>query len=222
MCSNTILPYYTIWALAPQVIDTPFLLLILALSFIDGLLAKEPEDRLSMAQALEHEWLAGPSSQQSESQQSHRLGGDSEWAIQSFDDYNPYDDEQWAGPLTTSGTNLESAAALGSDESFSQPMGNLHINTPATRHNELDAKSATAPIEVDEPPSPPLTEEREHTKRKQPEPNTSTAFSSGSLSPIPNEEVGSTPSRTRRGGALVTPTRHSARTAGRPRKSMRI
>src|SRR5689334_20535367 len=116
-----------------------------AIGFISGLLAKEPEDRLSMAAALEHDWLAGPLSQHTESQHSARLGGDSQWAIQVFAD-DSFEPAQWTGPPTGSPMILESAGADASDESFSQPMGNLHINTPASRRYLAAAKSATAPL----------------------------------------------------------------------------
>jgi hypothetical protein len=122
---------------------------------------------MTMAQALNHEWLAGPSSQQTESQR-HGLGGDSVWEIESLDDdynygggsgdgiadadldghhYNGYtsgtgtgtgvdgDDrrQDWSRPMTASGTNLESGMGQSSSEDFSQPMHNLHLDTPSGR-----------------------------------------------------------------------------------------
>ncbi|WVQ93923.1 hypothetical protein IAU59_001001 [Kwoniella sp. CBS 9459] len=120
-----------------QAADTELLVRLgisdLAIDFISGLLAKDPSKRLSMAQALEHEWLAGPSSQRSESQ-AQPLGGDSVWSIESFDDIYRHADERnadggWSRPMTASGTNYESIAENGSED-FSQPMGNLHLNTP--------------------------------------------------------------------------------------------
>ncbi|WVF66302.1 hypothetical protein IAT40_001042 [Kwoniella sp. CBS 6097] len=126
-----------------QAADTELLVRLgisdLAIDFISGLLAKDPSKRLSMTQALEHEWLAGPSSQRSESQ-AQPLGGDSVWSIESFDDIYRHADERngngmaegggaWSRPMTASGTNYESIAENGSED-FSQPMGNLHLNTP--------------------------------------------------------------------------------------------
>ncbi|ORY22963.1 kinase-like domain-containing protein [Naematelia encephala] len=94
----------------------------LAIDFISRLLEKQPSSRMSMNEALDHEWLAGPSSQHSESQR-QVLGGDSMWDIQSFDQ-SPRDD-LWTRPMTVSGTNLESAFDLDSSESFSQPLEKL-------------------------------------------------------------------------------------------------
>jgi hypothetical protein len=211
-----------------------------AIGFISGLLAKEAEDRLSMAAALEHDWLAGPLSQHTESQHSARLGGDSQWAIQVFAD-DSFEPAQWTGPPAGSPMILESAEADASDESFSQPMGNLHINTPASRRYLAAAKSATAPLEADEsmsPPSPPLTEAEPDdggpgpgTKRKLPDDQPSAAFSSGSLSPPPMQIDGPKSKSTgggaevnkpRRGAAPLVAQRQSARMASRPRKSMKI
>jgi hypothetical protein len=104
-----------------------------------------------MPEALEHSWLAATSSVSGESQ-INRLGGDSVWEIESFEDRSEVDeeDERYVGPLTASGTgtNLESDAS----GSFSQPFDNLQLATPTKRPN-------------DTPPSPPLTAERD-TKRR--------------------------------------------------------
>jgi serine/threonine protein kinase len=135
------------------------------------LLEKNPEDRYSMAQALDHEWLAEPSSQITESQL-NRLGGDDVYDFESFsDDEIEHADEvrngngdesgdgDWTRPTTASATNFggDSIRAEGSHESFSQPMGNLCLETPGK-----------TPKDSDSSPS----------KRK-------TAFSSGSLTPPP-------------------------------------
>ncbi|TYJ58676.1 hypothetical protein B9479_000512 [Cryptococcus floricola] len=120
----------------------------LAIDFINRLLAKDPKERMTMKQALEHEWLAGPSSQSqfTESQQEHhRLGGDSTWHIKEFDDSSfesmPFGEaksEVWGKPPTVSGTRIESMGGRdeeevgeheGSDD-FSQPMTGLRLDTP--------------------------------------------------------------------------------------------
>ncbi|WVR03405.1 hypothetical protein IAU60_000396 [Kwoniella sp. DSM 27419] len=121
------------------------------------LLAKEPSQRMSMAAALDHEWLAGPSSQRSESQ-AQVLGGDSAWSIESFDED---DDDFYPGggtgfynrPMSASGTNFESVAGH-SSEDFSQPMGNLHLNTPSIRPTTRQIETTPA---NSIPPSPPST-----------------------------------------------------------------
>lgn len=94
-----------------------------------------------MEEAVHHDWLAGPSSQRSESQR-QKLGGDSMWSIESFegDSGSPGSEENvdhpWTRPTTISGTNLASALGGNSEESFSQPMGKLRINTPGMRPAE--------------------------------------------------------------------------------------
>jgi len=108
-----------------------------------------------MEQALDHEWLAGPLSQTSESQR-QKLGGDSMWSIESFDDdFPPEDgedaDRRWTRPGTVSGTNLESGVGGDSVESFSQPMGNLRIHTAGDRGATGIAAKSVFP--VDEPQS---------------------------------------------------------------------
>lgn len=107
-----------------------------AVDFISRLLEKDPSRRMTMAQALEHEWLAGPSSLPNESQ-SQALGGDSMWNIQSFDSID-FDDERsdidmeataWTRPQTVSMTNYGDSNHESGDESFSQPMEKLRIHT---------------------------------------------------------------------------------------------
>ncbi|OCF71335.1 CAMK protein kinase [Kwoniella mangroviensis CBS 8886] len=152
----------------------------LAIDFVSGLLAKDPRQRLTMRQALDHEWLSGPSSQISESQvpASQALGGDSVWSIESFDDQFPLDQNpnqdgyssdplngndanvdgstedigRWSRPMTASGTNYESLGEYGSEESFSQPMGNLHLNTPL-----IERRLPPTNMKDQLPSSPPLS-----------------------------------------------------------------
>lgn len=115
----------------------------LGVDFIGRLLEKDPSRRMTMAQALEHEWLAGPSSLPNESQ-SQALGGDSMWNIQSFDSIDFDDDRDdvdmeataWTRPQTVSMTNYGDSSnaehlsgASEGDESFSQPMEKLRIHT---------------------------------------------------------------------------------------------
>ena len=151
-----------------------------AIDFITRLLAKMPTERMTMAEALEHEWLAGPSSQHSESQPM-ALGGDSVWDINSFDeddreedlftndDEAPSDEEEgrWTRPATVSGTNMESfmgGTSGHSDESFSQPMGNLRLTTPGMipRSNLHMVNGDSSRVHEVSPPSPPLTDEAMH------------------------------------------------------------
>lgn len=125
------------------------------------LLEKLPEDRYSMAQALDHEWLAEPSSQTTESQLD-RLGGDAMYDIESFSDDEVNERVgDWTRPSTASATNFggDSIRESTSHESFSQPMGNLRLETPI--------KTA---------------EEGTPVPKRKPE-----AFSSGSLTPPPPE-----------------------------------
>ncbi|KIR31834.1 CAMK protein kinase, partial [Cryptococcus deuterogattii MMRL2647] len=105
-----------------------------AIDFVLRLLDKDPAKRMTMSQALDHDWLSEPSSQPMESQRIG-LGGDSMWSIQSFDSIQPdlfgYGLEStanWQRPATVSGTRLESGVE-GSDD-FSQPLTKLHLNTP--------------------------------------------------------------------------------------------
>ncbi|KAK4687813.1 ser/thr/tyr protein kinase RAD53, partial [Tremellales sp. Uapishka_1] len=188
---------------------------LLAIDFIDRLLAKDPRERMTMAEALEHEWLAGPSSQITESQAPQMLGGDSMWAINSFDDEssfgNDFDgqDREWTRPVTASVTGPD-LLKNASEEDFSQPMGNLKLDTPGPgyrvptaqtpRNGSMSAPSlslqpplqASLPVQIASPPSPPLTNPNasplpapSSLKRKQPL-KTLDYFSSGSLSPPPS------------------------------------
>ncbi|KAK8844646.1 hypothetical protein IAR55_006493 [Kwoniella newhampshirensis] len=172
----------------------------LAIDFIMSLLAKDPTKRMTMIEALEHEWLAGPSSQHSESQR-YVLGGDSKWSIESFDDSNDdnVDDVgQWSRPMTVSGTNHESAVEYCSEESFSQPMGNLHLDTPILNPKRYDIDVTKHPADdtsLLSPPSPPLTADLADKAAQQtgfeslPTPDTlqpdGEPFSFGTLSPAP-------------------------------------
>lgn len=154
---------------------------LIVISFIGALLAKEAEDRMSMAEALEHPWLAEPASQDSESQR-YPLGGDSVFEIESFDDEDEDDNfmhdggsygtgnGDWSRPMTVSGTNLESGMGLNPHSSseaddFSQPLQQLRLqsslgrltlpqNGSASRQNGLEHRQNSSP------PSPPLTDEQ--------------------------------------------------------------
>lgn len=123
---------------------------------------------MTMDEALDHEWLVGPSSQTTESQR-QRLGGDSMWAIESFEDEDSVemdDGYQWTRPTTVSGTNFESGIGGDFEESFSQPMGLLRIDRGDAGHGRFSkvteeihaATSIIIPTDAS-PPSPPLTEE---------------------------------------------------------------
>lgn len=115
----------------------------IGVDFISRLLEKDPSQRMTMAQALEHEWLAGPSSLPNESQ-SQALGGDSMWNIQAFESID-FEDERsdvdmdataWTRPQTVSMTNYgdssNAAGELDGDcESFSQGVENLRLSTAA-------------------------------------------------------------------------------------------
>lgn len=113
--------------------------------------------RMTMSQALDHDWLSEPSSQPMESP-TIGLGGDSMWSIQSFD-CSPSDIEFGYGPessaknwqrpamtATVSGTRLESGVE-GSDD-FSQPLTKLHLNTSplvAGSHVNIVSPSGSTP-----------------------------------------------------------------------------
>ena len=117
-----------------------------------------------MAEALEHAWLAGPSSQRSDSQGAAALGGDSVWEIESFDESYRFGqdsemdigggeslqsgDTRWTRPSTISGTNMESQV-YGSDESFSQPMGLLHLGHDGYGDDESMLAGMHVPTPVD-------------------------------------------------------------------------
>ncbi|OWT40182.1 CAMK/RAD53 protein kinase [Cryptococcus neoformans Bt1] len=131
-----------------------------AIDFILRLLDKDPAKRMTMAQALDHDWLSEPSSQPVESQRMG-LGGDSMWSIQSFDslqpefNYGPGNTTDWQRPATVSGTRLESGIE-GSDD-FSQPMTKLHLNTPEVCNipsQRASSKQTTGAAGINTPVSP--------------------------------------------------------------------
>lgn len=170
-----------------------------------------------MPEALEHPWLAEPSSQTSDSQP-NRLCGDSVWSIEFFDpayaeSAPETDDGRWSRPMTVSGTNFESEGHVPSDGSFSQPMGALQLDTPANR------LGLQTPFDTPSLPSPPLADDQSEgagiTSKRKPEENV--GFSSGSLSPPPTNGI-LRPQQ----AAVESRRRESLRNAGRPRKSMRI
>ena len=262
------------------------------MDFINRLLAKSPAQRMTMDQALEHDWLAGPSSQRSASQRTG-LGGDSIWSIESFEGDDAFVDEagdedrHWSRPMTASGTNFESNGRSDSHESFSQPMGNLRITHHAVNDNRPtiayvpqdrsftnlqpshpevspephssdgrnDSFPSAPPRQIDPPDSPSWSsqdQDRDEAvasmKKRKLKTTASphlTAFSSGSLSPPPDDDgPGRTSSRspqslpatqnrpktvpvstsTEESPNAVTnmsPRRQSSR-AARPRKSMKV
>jgi serine/threonine protein kinase len=118
------------------------------IDFIARLLAKNPAERMTMAEALNHDWLAGPSSQQS--QPNHGpLGGDSMWEIKSFDDEEKDSvmfgsevgsEGGWTRPGTVSGTNLESR--LGGGSSFFAGPGEGYVDSDESlrRRSKGDGK----------------------------------------------------------------------------------
>lgn len=168
------------------------------IQFISRLLEKRPADRMTMQEALQHPWLAGPSTQHSDSSRLG-LGGDSVWDIQSFPSDAPDPDEpgDWFRPPTVSGTNLESGL-LGSDTSFSQPMEMLRLATPTTPNHQGAAPRG--------PVTPPTDLSL---KRKKADP-----FSSGSLSPVPPEDD-------IMGSHKALDTSVSPRRSTRPRKAVK-
>lgn len=184
-----------------------------------------------MAEALDHEWLAGPSSQP----QDFLQDGGPIFPIVDFDErdnaVNSNMNRSWSRPMTESGTNLESGLN-GSNASFSQPMGNLNLGTPAPSR-----RGASADMEVpllsdredgmalDSPSRPPTAPfltpppDNNHTlKRKQHDPRIGLdPFSSGSLSPPPPEGPEKTPTACSKPEASASPRRST-----RPRKSLRL
>jgi hypothetical protein len=129
--------------------------------------------RMTLTAALDHDWLALPSSQHSEGP-AYQLGGDSMYSIQDFDHFS--DEEsvsfsagEWSRPMTASGTNLESGmgladlrgASVESDDSYSQKVEDFHLHSSPGRKAK-NAKSLPHPLSLSmaNPPSPPLTEER--------------------------------------------------------------
>jgi serine/threonine protein kinase len=146
----------------------------IGIDFIGRLLEKDAMQRMTLTDALEHEWLALPSSQHSEGPV-YQLGGDSMYGITDFD--NISDDgsvsfgaaSEWSRPMTASGTNLESGMGLAdvrggsveSDDSYSQKVEDFHLNS-SPRTKARGTKSAPHPLSLStaNPPSPPLTDER--------------------------------------------------------------
>ncbi|BEI90384.1 uncharacterized protein CcaverHIS019_0304540 [Cutaneotrichosporon cavernicola] len=137
--------------------------------FIERLLQPDPTKRMTMEEALMHEWLSGPSSFPSEPSQSQPLFGDSMWNIKDFrsdeagtsdgGDLDMNDDatrSDWTRPATMSATNFGSAsmgasfggASVSSNDSFSQPMENLRLGTAKINQLSPPREEATA--------SPPL------------------------------------------------------------------
>ncbi|KAL1407164.1 hypothetical protein Q8F55_006578 [Vanrija albida] len=139
------------------------------IDFIAKLLDKEPTTRMTMEEALRHEWLLGAPLK--ESPPSQALGGDSEWNIKSFDTFDsdsevePDDDTSSVATrnrgMTASMTNFggDSEREANSDESFSQPMADMHLDTApsiraATRSRLGQEVKAN---ENDALPTPPTT-----------------------------------------------------------------
>jgi serine/threonine protein kinase len=126
------------------------------IDFIGRLLAKEPTERMTLTDALEHDWLALPSSQHSEAP-AYPLGGDSMYGIQDFDRSSSPSDSfeaaEWSRPMTASGTNLESGMGLAdyreesveSDDSYSQKVQNIQLNSdPAIARSRPDPLTLAA------------------------------------------------------------------------------
>ncbi|GMK56962.1 hypothetical protein CspeluHIS016_0308020 [Cutaneotrichosporon spelunceum] len=137
--------------------------------FIERLLDPDPTTRMTMEQALMHEWLSGPSSLPSEPSQSQPLFGDSMWNIQAFDSDGAGTSDggdlemdgdaarsDWTRPATMSATNFGSASmgasfggvSVSSNDSFSQPMEKLRLSTANINQLSPPREEATA--------SPPL------------------------------------------------------------------
>ncbi len=120
-----------------------------------------------MAEALEHPWLVGTSSQESDHSlretQSQRIWNildefEEDGNSSLFGDDN--NREQWVRPATMSGTNF--GGIEDSDTSFSQPMGNLRLGTPGTPARDGIACPSgdriPQTVRTDQlPSSPPLT-----------------------------------------------------------------
>jgi serine/threonine protein kinase len=99
----------------------------LAIDFISRLIEPDASKRMSMQDALEHEWLAGPASLPSENPPSQSLGGDSMWNIEAFDSSHYMDtDGKPVSRWSSSGTSLDP-----SNDSFSQPMEGLRLDSRA-------------------------------------------------------------------------------------------
>lgn len=142
------------------------------IDFIARLLDSEPTTRMTMEEALRHQWLLGAPLK--ESPPSQTLGGDSEWNIKSFDtfddsdsDNEPYngldDDASSAGGrnrgMTASMTNFggDSEREANSDESFSQPMADMHLDTPNQKSTARSRLGQELKADVDVLPTPPTT-----------------------------------------------------------------
>jgi serine/threonine protein kinase len=109
----------------------------IGIDFISRLLNPDPAKRMTMKDALNHEWLSeAESSSLPNEPSSQGLGGDSMWNIQAFESENDIEEEdgcragRWSRPMTAS-TNFETS---GTGESFSQPMEGLHLESKAGDH----------------------------------------------------------------------------------------
>jgi len=146
----------------------------IGIDFIGRLLAKDPTERMTLTNALDHEWLALPSSQHSEVP-AYQLGGDSMYGITDFD--NLSEDESvsfgaasdWSRPMTASGTNLASgmeladvrAGSVDSDDSYSQKVEDFHLNS-SPRTKARGTKSIPHPLSLStaNSPSPSTNDEK--------------------------------------------------------------
>jgi len=128
---------------------------------------------MTLTDALDHEWLALPSSQHSEGPV-YPLGGDSMYGIADFDNLSEGSNSrrassEWSRPMTASGTNLMSGMELGdlrggsveSDDSYSQKVEDFHLNS-SPRTKARGSKSVPHPLSLStaNPPSPPITEDK--------------------------------------------------------------
>jgi hypothetical protein len=136
---------------------------------------------MTLTQALDHDWLALPSSQHSEAP-AYPLGGDSMYEFQDFDRScsasESFEAGEWSRPMTASGTNLESGMGLAdyraesveSDDSYSQRVKEIKLGSGSVlgqsgpeplSHTASHVNGNGDGIAVDgSPPSPPLTAER--------------------------------------------------------------
>lgn len=188
-----------------------------AVDFIGRLLEKDPAKRMTLTEALTHEWLAGPSSLPVETSQA--LGGDSMWNIQSFNsaasdwrspspggmDIEDGERTPWNRPMTMSGTNFDSEHSSAGD-SFSQPMEKLRLNTaagvamdlPVTKEETESPGPSRSPtpapesVDVDAPLEEAVAAEPNGNSAGLLTTNTLkrslSVFSSGSLSPAPDSQ----------------------------------
>lgn len=136
----------------------------LVIDFIGALLAKDPEERMSMTDALDHLWLSEPASQESDSQR-YPLGGDSVFEIESFDDDNlihedESDNGDWSRPPTVSGTNLASGMGLDqypscdSADDFSQPLQQLRLKSSIGHLPPTQSRLTDQPYSHESLPTP--------------------------------------------------------------------